>query len=178
MLGDMLTVEDLSKYLKVNIRTIYRMIDRNQIPCFKIGRQWRFSQEEINRWLDNKSVEPTARVLVIDDDPDVCSFFIDVLDGTGHSVATANDPEKGLAYINQEDFDLVFLDLMLPEISGADLFGMIRKIEPVLQVMIITGFPDSDLMNKALAYGPISIISKPLKPEDIISAVNSCIRNS
>jgi excisionase family DNA binding protein len=176
MLGDMLTVEDIATCLKVNVRTVYRMIEKKQIPCFKIGRQWRFDQEVINRWLNDRIIEPTVRALVIDDDPDVCSLFIDTLDDTRHSVVTANDAEKGLEYVIQEDFDLVFLDLKLPKIDGAELFGRIRKIKPFLPVMIVTGFPDSELMKKALTYGPISVISKPLKPGDILSAVNSCIR--
>jgi excisionase family DNA binding protein len=176
MLGDMLTVEDVARYLKVNVRTVYRMIDRKQIPCFKIGRQWRFDQGVINRWLSNRTVERTVRALVIDDDPDVCSLFVDTLDGTSHSVVTANDAEEGFEYVTQEDFDIVFLDLKLPKIDGVELFGRIRKIKPFLPVMIVTGFPDSELMKKALAYGPISVISKPLRPVDILSAVNSCIR--
>ena len=47
-----LTTEEVLEYLQVNLRTVYRLIKAGKIPAVRVGRQWRFREEEIRRWLD------------------------------------------------------------------------------------------------------------------------------
>jgi excisionase family DNA binding protein len=56
--GRVLTVRDVSSYLRVHPSTIYRMLKRNQLPAFRVGSDWRFTVEAIDHWL--ASVEPGA----------------------------------------------------------------------------------------------------------------------
>lgn len=51
--GDVLTIEDLSVYLKISKSTLYKLVREGKIPCQKIGRHWRFHKEAIERWLRN-----------------------------------------------------------------------------------------------------------------------------
>ncbi len=51
--GDVLTIEDLSVYLKISKSTLYKLVREGKIPCQKIGRHWRFHKEAIERWLGN-----------------------------------------------------------------------------------------------------------------------------
>jgi len=51
-LGDVLTIEELSAYLKISKSTLYKLVREGKIPCQKIGRHWRFRKETIDRWLD------------------------------------------------------------------------------------------------------------------------------
>ena len=56
-LGDVLTIEDLSDYLKISKSTLYKLVREGSIPCQKIGRHWRFRKEAIDRWLEDSSVK-------------------------------------------------------------------------------------------------------------------------
>ena len=75
--------------------------------------------------------------------------------------------------MKQRDFDLVFLDLKMPGMDGAELFRQIRTIKPRLPVTIITGYPDSEMMVRALAQGPFGVMNKPFGESDIVAAVNT-----
>ncbi len=69
---------------------------------------------------------------------------------------------------------MVFLDLKLSGLmDGAKLFHQIKAIKPVLPVTITTGYPDSDMMARALAQGPFGVMKKPFGESDIVAAVNS-----
>ncbi len=55
--GDVLTIEDLSSYLKIPRSTLYKLVREGKIPSQKIGRHWRFRKETINQWLDETRAE-------------------------------------------------------------------------------------------------------------------------
>lgn len=172
-MSELMTLEELASYLRLNKKTVYKLIDEGEIPATKVGRQYRFNTAAIDEWLGRKSVGIKARVLVIDDDETICSLFKDTLDEAGHAVTTVSESAKGLELAKEQDYDLVFLDLKMPGMDGAELFKRIREAKPELPVTIITGYPDSDLMMKALAYGPFGVMSKPFRGSDILAAVNN-----
>lgn len=55
--GDVLTIEDLSAYLKIPRSTLYKLVREGKIPSQKVGRHWRFRREAINQWLDKTRAE-------------------------------------------------------------------------------------------------------------------------
>ena len=171
-----MTLEEVADYLRVTKKTIYRLLERNIIAARKVGRQWRFDKDSIDVWLSQSSPETTVNILVVDDEETICSLFRDTLEEAGHKVTTASESYKGLELVKEQDYDLVFLDLKMPEMDGAELFRQIRLTKPELPVTIITGYPDSDLMMKALNYGPFGIMKKPFSDSDILIAVNNYLR--
>jgi len=74
--------------------------------------------------------------------------------------------------VEQLDFDLIFLDLKMPKMDGAELFARIKKIKPQIPVTIITGYPDSEIMDRALQQGPFNVMKKPFGTLSVITAVN------
>jgi excisionase family DNA binding protein len=60
MVASVLTVNELSDYLKVHPSTIYRLLKTGQLPAFRIGSDWRFNVEEIERWLVEREKKPYA----------------------------------------------------------------------------------------------------------------------
>lgn len=173
---DFMTVEEVAKYLRVTTKTIYRLLEKRSIPATKVGRQWRFDRDTTNHWLQQKSEKKAARILVIDDDESVCSLFKDTLEELGHLITTVMDSLEGLEAIRNGNYDIVFLDLKMPVMNGGELFKQIRTITPNLPVTIITGYPDSDLMMDALAYGPLGVMNKPFNGSDIQTAVENYLR--
>lgn len=173
----MMTVHEVADYLRVTTKTIYRLLEKDSIPARKVGRQWRFDESSIEVWLRQKPSErKAANILVIDDDEAICSLFEDTLEESGYTVTTANESSKGLELVKNHDYDLVFLDLKMPGMNGAELFGQIKAIKPSLPVTIITGFADSDLMMKALTHGPLGVMKKPFRMSDILTAVDNYLR--
>jgi DNA-binding NarL/FixJ family response regulator len=72
----------------------------------------------------------------------------------------------------------VFLDLKMPEMDGVEVFRQIKSVKPGTQVIIITGYPESELMMKALSYGPFGIMHKPFSGSDLVQVVNCFLRIS
>jgi excisionase family DNA binding protein len=169
----LMTVSEVAGYLRVTKKTVYRLLVRGKIPATKVGNQWRFAKDSIDRWLRRNSVEAKANILVVDDEEVVRLLFKTTLEELGHQVTGAASALRGLELIKRRDFDLVFLDLKMPGMDGAELFRQIKTIKPKLPVTIITGYPDSELMARALTYGPFGVMNKPFGESDIVNAVNS-----
>ncbi|MFQ6122910.1 MAG: response regulator [Dehalococcoidales bacterium] len=172
----LMTVEELASYLRVTEKTIYRLLRRGSIPATKVGHQWRFNKTSIDKWLQQNSVGAKANILVVDDEEAIRTLFKETLEELGHSVRVAKTGSQALKLLEQQDFDLVFLDLKMPGMVGDELFGRIKAIKPRLPVTIITGYPNSGMMARALAQGPFGVMNKPFTESDIVTAVNTFLR--
>jgi len=172
----LMTVSEVADYLRVTKKTVYRLLLQGKIPATKVGNQWRFAQSAIDKWLQKNSIKGKANILVVDDEEVVRLLFKTILGEVGHHVITAGTAAKGLEAVKEEDFDLVFLDLKMPGMDGAELFRQIKQLKPKLPVIIITGYPDSEIMARALAHGPFGVMNKPFGEADIVNAVSSFLR--
>jgi len=172
----LMTVEELGDYLRFNKKTVYRLLKQGDIPAIKIGNKWRFDKKAIDRWLRNGTEGVRSRILVIDDDELIRSIFKETLEEQGHTVVTVGTGAEGIECVKRWDFDLVFLDLKLPGTDGAELLKQMRSAKPELPVTIITGYPGSEMMEKALKQGPFGVMNKPFDSPDIINAVNSFLK--
>lgn len=172
-MAKLMTIEELEQYLRFTRKTIYRLLKKGSIPATKIGNKWRFDKEVIDKWLHHDMKGVKACILVIDDDELIRSLFKEVLEEQGSTVVTADTGAKGLAYVMQQDFDLIFLDLKMPGIDGAEILREMRGVKRGLPVIVITGYPDSEIMDRAMKQGPLGIMLKPFDDSDIINAVNT-----
>jgi excisionase family DNA binding protein len=174
--AELMTLEEVANYLRVTEKTVYRLLDKHGIPSTRIGHLWRFDKAVIDTWLYQSSTWAGARILVIDDDETICSLFKDTLEEVGYRVTTFTDPYEALESIKKTDYDLVFLDLKMPGMDGAELLLHIKAAKPEIPVTVVTGYPESDLMAKALNYGPLGIMRKPFKGSDVLSTVRNYLR--
>lgn len=173
---ELMTAKEVAEYLRVSKKTVHRLLRRGNIPAAKVGYQWRFDKTLIDDWLHQSSVGGRGNILVVDDDEVIRALFTETLGELGHRVIAVGTGYEGLELVRQRDFDMVFLDLKMPGMDGAELFRQIKTIKPNLPVVIITGYPDSDMMARALANGPFGVMNKPFSESDILAAVNSFIQ--
>ena len=173
---ELMTVREVAGYLRVTQKTVYRLLQKGSIPALKVSHSWRFDRAAIDEWLRSSVVGAKTTILIIDDDQTIRDLFRDILEDAGHNVVTAGSGAEALEYIKAKDFALVFLDLKMPGMNGADVLRKIRTIAPELPVTIITGFPDSENMAQALAQGPFGVMNKPFGEADVLNAVKSFIR--
>ena len=175
-MAELMTLEEVANYLRVTEKTIYRLLDKRAIPATRVSHLWRFDKTYIDNWLNQSSIGVDARILVVDDDDTICSLFKDTLESEGYKVTTANDSREALKLVTKGDYTLLFLDLKMPEMDGAELLRQIRESKPEMPVTIITRYPESDLMMKALDYGPLGVMKKPFKASDVLTNVRSYLR--
>ncbi|MFC1949371.1 response regulator [Chloroflexota bacterium] len=169
----LLSTDKVADYLDVNPITVRRKAQNGELPSIKIGNRLRFDKQQIDRWLKQMSDGKTMQILVVDDEPLIRKLFKDNLTGNGHQVTTATSSLKAMKLIGNRHFDLIFLDLIMPEFDGAELLRHIRQSDKTIPVAIITGHPDSKLLNKAMAYGPFTVMKKPFNSKDILATVRS-----
>lgn len=121
------------------------------------------------------------KILIIDDEPNMCWALGRLLEGAGFSVFKAITGHEALSSIETERFRFVFLDAKLPDIEGLELARRIHKIDPTVRIVMVSGyFYERDtVVQEALAAGLISsFIAKPFLHADILRAIEAelCFR--
>jgi DNA-binding NtrC family response regulator len=110
-----------------------------------------------------------ARVLVVDDDHDIADSMCALVEARGHSVQVAYDSEEALRLARESDFDIGFLDIMMPGRSGVENLFELKRLQPDMTCYIMTGFSVTSLIEQALADGVLGILHKPVFPEDVLA---------
>ncbi len=103
-----------------------------------------------------------ANILIIDDDQSVTQMLSRVVSEMGHKVSVASTVSEGLEIASSASFDVVFLDVMLPDGNGLELIDTLRGIESPPEIIIITGAGDPDGAELAIRNGAWDYIEKPL----------------
>jgi CheY-like chemotaxis protein len=102
------------------------------------------------------------RILVVDDDLSTCRLVQAYLTKRGYEVALAHDATTGLGLIQQQSFDLVVSDMIMPGLSGFDLLLEVKKLRPLMPVIIITGKPKVEAAVACMRTGAFDYLTKPL----------------
>ncbi|MBN1385256.1 MAG: response regulator [Elusimicrobia bacterium] len=116
------------------------------------------------------------KVLIIDDEPDMCRGLSDILEEEGFSSLTAHDGKAGLEKVKNEEPDLVILDLRLPEMDGIQVLKKIKKINSSIPVVMITGYEDIKSAVEATRFGILDYITKPFDNEKVVSLVKKTLQ--
>jgi len=104
---------------------------------------------------------PVARILVIDDNPDVVEIIVACLSGEGYGMLGAPTSDEGLKLVTPSQPELVLLDILMPGMNGIEVLKRIRSINPTTKVIIVTGNADLRLARGALELGAVAYIDKP-----------------
>ncbi len=173
----LLTTKEIADYLDLNEVTVRRKATSGEIPSVKVGRHFRFNKLQIDQWLLKRSSGSPKRILVIDDNPMILQLFRDCLRKNNYEIYATSGGMEALDLVNNKSFDLIFLDLIMPEIFGNKVFLAIKEIDKDVPIAIITGYPDSDLLKEVIQYGPFLVLNKPFTCEDILRVVQTFNRN-
>jgi excisionase family DNA binding protein len=165
---NLITVKETAEYLRIPLPTVYYLVQRGQIPAVQIGGRWRVKKDLLDRDVLRKeedSGQPT--VLVVDDDEVLQEMFKLFLKRAGLSRLVVGTAKDAIGALEKQKFDLCFLDLQLPDLTGDEVYKVAKQKYPDLPIVIITGYPDSEMMNNILKHGPVTMLKKPLKVEDL-----------
>jgi excisionase family DNA binding protein len=175
-MSSLLTTKEAAEYLRLNYMTVYKLAQRGRIPASKIGGNWRFKKDLLDSWLTEQATMVEGNVLVVDDDPGVCELLNDVISGQRYKVVTVDTGERALEEVQKRHFDLIFLDLVLPKMSGVEVLSAIKAKDKKAVVVIITGYGDDPIALEAMSLGPLFLIRKPFRTDDIIEVLNIVVR--
>jgi len=101
-------------------------------------------------------------ILVVDDEINVCEFLKDFLSYEGYKVSISTSPKTALDLVLTQSFDLILLDIIMPEMNGLDFLARIKKILSHFDVMVISGSKDQNVKDEAYRLGAIDYINKPI----------------
>jgi len=117
------------------------------------------------------------RILVVDDDLEMCGLLSDVLCGEGFSVITTGDSLEAAKILKKEEFDLIVTDLKMKGLKGLDLLEEAKRVATLTPVIIITAFGTIESAIKAMKMGAYDYITKPFQMDEIILTVKKALEN-
>ncbi|MFC5623905.1 sigma-54-dependent transcriptional regulator [Algoriphagus winogradskyi] len=119
-----------------------------------------------------------AKILVIDDNIDICQLLERFLTKKGYEVETTISGKNGLDLVKKSFFDLIFCDFKLRDMEGRDVLMKVREISPGTQVAIITGYADVKIAVEVIKNGAFDYVTKPLIPDEIINLIERALAAS
>lgn len=119
----------------------------------------------------------TGHILIVDDEANLRHTVARILQRAGFEVTTAASGKEGLALLSQQTFDLVYMDIRMPDMNGIETLQAINTNYPKLPVILFTGQPDLNSAVSALRQGAIDYLQKPLKPEMIVERAKTVLLN-
>ncbi len=166
-LHNLMTVKETAEYLRIPLPTVYYLVQRGQLPAIQIGGRWRVKRDALDRDILRNEEHGQQTVLVVDDDEDLQNMFKLFLKKNGYSRLVVGSGKDALAALDKQKFGLCFLDLQLPDVPGDQIYAVLKDKHPDTPVVIITGYPDSEIMNNILKYGPVTVLKKPLRVDNL-----------
>ena len=101
-------------------------------------------------------------VLIVDDDPTVCTLLTTFLSGHGHRAEAVPDGQSALEWLTCHQTNILLLDLLMPGMSGLEVLQEVNRRYPGLPVIVLSGCDDEDLARQALRLGAYDFFQKPL----------------
>lgn len=110
-------------------------------------------------------------VLVIDDESVICDACQMVLSEKGHMVVLKNDGRSGLDAIRQGTYDIVLLDMKLPDMDGMEILKVVQEEKPGLNIIVMTGYSSISNAVQAMKKGASDYLAKPFTDDELIETI-------
>ncbi len=111
-------------------------------------------------------------ILVVDDDRDHADSLAELFTLEGHTVRVAYNAADAISAFVAENFDVAFMDVVMPGMNGVESFLEIRRRRPDAKVYMMTGYSVEDLLRQAIDNGALGVISKPIDPARMAHALD------
>jgi excisionase family DNA binding protein len=174
---NLLTVKETAEYLRMPIPTVYYHVHRGKIPAIRIGGRWRIKKSSLDRDVLHQDRQGQPTVLVVDDDPGLQDLFQTFLKKIGFSRVVVGTVKQAIRSLGKQKFDLMFLDLKLPDELVDHVLKTAKQIDPDLNVIVVTGYPYGEILDRILRVSPVTVLKKPLKVEHLNQAVKMLVQN-
>ena len=116
------------------------------------------------------------RVLVVDDEEEIRSIVEQLLNDAGYCVTTASGGREATSLLPHESFDLIIVDMVMPDVSGMDVLEAARGLDSHAKVIVMTGYPSLGTEVQLVALGVAEYVTKPFRAENLRAKVASVLR--
>ncbi len=116
-------------------------------------------------------VEPTGRILLVDDERPILEIMSRILQKQGFTVATAETGRTAIQKIKNDTFDTVLVDLKLQDVNGIDLLRMITAVNPDIKKIVLTGEVLTDEKSKSILDEADGLLMKPCTAQELVEAL-------
>jgi DNA-binding NtrC family response regulator len=113
------------------------------------------------------------KVLIVDDDKAFLQILAERMQNRGMEVIKAESAAEALRKLEEESFDAVLLDLMMPEMGGIEALQIMRKKQPEIQVIFVTGHPSVSKGVEAMKLGATDFIPKPVDMNELTEKIKN-----
>ena len=134
-----------------------------------------FDIEKIIAIID-ELIEEKILILVVDDRFADREMLQVILEDRGYRVATASSGAEAIEMVKSRHYDIVFLDVRLPDMNGVETFEQVKEIDPQATVIMMTGYTEEDLVKSAVNTGAYTCLHKPFDMEKVIILVEAIAR--
>lgn len=117
-----------------------------------------------------------AKILVLDDIFDAATLIQKILQKKGHEVVAFSEEEEALSHAAGNRLDMVILDIKLKKMSGIEVLEELKKINPALKALILTGYPTIETARQALALGASEYCIKPIDKRELEEKVELILK--
>ncbi|MCA0434783.1 MAG: response regulator [Proteobacteria bacterium] len=112
-------------------------------------------------------------ILVVDDDKDNAASLGELFELEGYRVQVVHSGEAAIAAFGRENFDIAFMDVVMPGKNGVESFLEIRHLRPDAKVIMMTGYSVEELLQQALAGGALGLLDKPFDVDEVLRLARS-----
>ncbi len=119
---------------------------------------------------------PKPRVLIVDDEANIVSSLLGILEDEGYQINTADDGLDALEQVQSDPPDLVLLDIWLPGMDGIEVLKTIKTYHPEIEVLIMSGHGTIDTAVKATKLGAFDFIEKPFTLDQLVQSVDKALK--
>jgi CheY-like chemotaxis protein len=122
-------------------------------------------------------MESKGKILVLDDDPVVTLSCKRILGAEGFNIITVDKAEDAIKIVSNEELDLLISDVRLPDMNGISVLRESKKVQPKLDVVIITGYPTLEDARESVRLGAFEFIEKPFTPDFMLNVARKIFDN-
>ena len=120
-----------------------------------------------------------GKILIVDDEQDVREIFQNRLEKAGYNILTAENGEDAISTLRSEDnmvnVALIFCDIRMPKVNGIECIEFLRDQAPGIPIVVVTGYPDTEVAKDLLNKGIKHYLVKPLDKDKMLSMVEKII---
>ncbi len=116
---------------------------------------------------------PVRNVLIVDDEPAICSLLAEILSGSGFQVVTANDGRNARSLLRQSPVDLIITDLAMEGEEGIELIRALRIEYPKVKIIAMSGTFGVDVLAAAKALGANATLTKPVSQTTLLRSIEA-----
>lgn len=115
------------------------------------------------------------KILIVDDNEGLCKNLSDILELKGYKTASVYSGRQAIESVRNDKFDIVLMDVKMPEMDGIDTLKILRQIAPDTGVVMITAFADDIFYREGLKNSDLTVIQKPMDIDNLLNILSDII---